>query len=251
MSNWLFPGSPSLRDLTNKRVFANQWRNNGPIITECLVLICIVVWALEIITRFIFPQLFSIIASNGTLVPLLVPYRPWILVTSMFLHQPGIFHILFNMLALWSVGPVLERMMGHWQFLALYMLSGIGGNTFLALLGRIMNTQASWLSGAYGASGAIFGLFAALLVVYRRLGQDISSMIVLMAINFALPIIVPNIAWQAHVGGFIFGGLYVWLLTSGIPQLRQYSFAKRAWIYGIALAVVIVAALAWSFAMLY
>ena len=54
--------------------------------------------------------------------------EPWTFITSMFLHEPrSIFHILFNMLTLWAVGPFLERLMGHWAYLVLYAVSGIGG----------------------------------------------------------------------------------------------------------------------------
>ena len=53
-----------------------------------------------------------------------------------------------------------------------------------------------WQMAAYGASGALFGLFASLLVVYRRIGADIRSMLIWMAVNFALPFVVGGVAWQ-------------------------------------------------------
>ena len=96
---------------------------------------------------------------------------------------------------------------------------------------------------AYGASGAIFGLFAALLIVFRRMGADIRSMLVCMVINFAMPVVIPNIAWQAHVGGFLVGGLLTWLLMDGVPALRRQPFPKRMWIYGSMVTVVLVAVL--------
>ena len=57
------------------------------------------------------------------------------------------------MLTLWSVGPMLERLMGHWPFLALYMLSGIGGGMGMMLWGALAPGQAGWFTAAYGASG--------------------------------------------------------------------------------------------------
>mgnify|MGYP000154077173 CR=1 FL=1 len=100
--------------------------------------------------------------------------QPWSLLSYMFMHA-GFLHILFNMLALWSVGPVLEKMMGHWPFLALYVLSGLGGGLGLMSWAALWPGGTGWLGGAYGASGALFGLFAAMLVVYRRIDAGLDG----------------------------------------------------------------------------
>lgn len=97
------------------------------------------------------------------------------------------------------------------------------------------------LVGAYGASGALFGLFAAMLVVYRRIGEDIRSMLVWMAVNFLMPFLVGGIAWQAHVGGFIVGGVFTWLLISGVHALRGKSLTFRTMVYGAVVLALIVA----------
>lgn len=158
----------------------------------------------------------------------------------MFLHQPAsLWHILFNMLTLWCVGPVLERMMGHLPYLALYVLSGLGGSA--GMMVWALFSQDGWLTSAYGASGALFGLFAAILVVYQRIGIDIRSMLIWMLINFLMPIITPNIAWQAHVGGFIIGGVFAWLLVSGLHALRGKSLQQRTLMYGVIMLAVIIA----------
>lgn len=238
MSFRLFPNSPSVRDLFDREGIRREWRSGGPVVTQLIIAVCVVVWLLEIVGRFLFPPLLSAILSANMFVPMWTPYRPWTLVTSMFLHEPGLFHILFNMLSLWCVGPLLERMMGHWRFLGLYLLSGLGGDVAMLLGCRLAGGQA-WLTGSYGASGAIFGLFAAILVVYRRIGADIGSMLIWMAINFAMPFVMPNIAWQAHIGGFVVGGAYVWLLVSGVPALRRYGFTARAMIYGLPVLVIL------------
>ena len=102
-------------------------------------------------------------------------------------------------------------------------------------------SQDGWVTSSYGASGALFGLFAAILVVYQRIGIDIRSMMIWMLINFLMPIITPNIAWQAHVGGFIIGGVFAWLLVSGLHALRGKSLQQRTLIYGAIMLVVIIA----------
>jgi len=127
------------------------------------------------------------------------------LLTSAFLHEPGLsgfgpLHIIFNMWALILVGPALERLLGRVRFLALYLFSALGGSVLLYLLAPVNES-------ALGASGAIFGLFGAWFVVARRLKVDSRSIVFLIAINLALPIFVGGIAWQAHVGGLITGGL--------------------------------------------
>jgi membrane associated rhomboid family serine protease len=125
------------------------------------------------------------------------------LVTSAFLPPGsglGLLDIAFNMWALLIVGPALERQLGAVRYLAVYLLSAIGGSVsfyFLAPPGE----------GALGASGAIFGLFGAWFVVARRLGLDARGVVFLIVINLALGFVVPYIAWQAHIGGLVTGGV--------------------------------------------
>lgn len=122
--------------------------------------------------------------------------------TAMFLHG-GLTHVLFNMWALYIFGPVLERRFGSIPFASLYVASGLSGGALFYLLG-----SPAW---AVGASGAIFGLFGALLASFYRqrhspAGRAVfTQLVVLLAINMALPLIVPNIAWEAHVGGLLAG----------------------------------------------
>jgi membrane associated rhomboid family serine protease len=141
----------------------------------------------------------AIFVSNG--VPVLYDgvangeyYR---LITSAFLHA-SVLHILFNMYALFLVGPTLEAALGRLRFVALYLLSALGGSTLAYLLmppGQIV----------VGASGAIFGLFGALFVVTKRMGSDSSGVVGIIAINLVLSFVLPNISWQGHLGGLITG----------------------------------------------
>lgn len=126
----------------------------------------------------------------------------WRAFTATFLHG-SIMHVLFNMWALWLFGPVLERRFGTSAFATLYVASGLTGSAAYYLLGG--------LAPAVGASGAIFGLFGALFAASYRQRHTVAGRAVfgqlgvLLAINLALPFLVPNIAWQAHVGGLVAG----------------------------------------------
>lgn len=203
--------------------------------------VCIVVWIVEAVLNLVWQGGLNAMLNAGMLMPATAVHKPWTFIISMFLHQPNsLWHILFNMLTLWCVGPVLERMMGHWSFLALYAVSGLAGGTGM-MLWAVLSGASGWITPVYGASGALFGLFAAILVVYRRIGLDIRSMMIWMLINFLMPVIMPNIAWQAHLGGFLFGGMFTWLLVSGLRVLRGKSLLRRTLIYGTVMVIVIIA----------
>lgn len=139
----------------------------------------------------------------------------WRLFTPVLLHA-SIMHILFNMWALWVLGPQIERGVGSWPFLALYLASAAVGGAFVFFLGE-PNTV------AVGASGAIFGLFGvwANWAVRRRNtlhGRALLRQIgFLLFINAAIPLFVPSIAWEAHLGGLIAGFVIgeLWSRISG------------------------------------
>ena len=121
------------------------------------------------------------------------------LLTSAFMHG-GVLHIAFNMYALYLFGPPLEAALGRVRFLALYLLAALGGSA-LSYSFAVPNQP------SLGASGAIFGLLGAYLVVSRRFGRDTSGVLGLLAINFVLGFVLPNIDWRAHLGGLITGVL--------------------------------------------
>jgi membrane associated rhomboid family serine protease len=135
------------------------------------------------------------------------------MITSAFLPPPGgglgILDIAFNLWALFIVGPAVERVLGGARFLAVYLISAIGGSVMLYYLVPY--------ELALGASGAIFGLFGAWFVLARRMQADSRQVVLLIALNLGLAFFIPQIAWQAHVGGLIAGGL----LTAA------YAYAPR------------------------
>jgi membrane associated rhomboid family serine protease len=132
------------------------------------------------------------------------------LLTSAFLHD-GLTHILFNMWALWVIGPALERSLGRTRFLAIYFLSALGGSVLVYLLTPV-NVP------TLGASGAIFGLFGATLALSRKLNFDMRWIIGLIVINLVITFVVPSISWQGHVGGLLTGAA-----VGGV-----YAYAPRA-----------------------
>lgn len=121
------------------------------------------------------------------------------LFTAMFVHY-GPIHILFNMYALYAIGPALERAFGWWRFAAVYFIGGLGGSVACLLFQDPLGASA-------GASGAIFGLFAALLVLSKRTGAPATQVWIVVGINFVFTFSVPNISIWGHLGGFVFGGL--------------------------------------------
>lgn len=149
--------------------------------------------------------------------PLLYPeisgaFQPWRILTAALVHS-GFWHIGLNMLALWMIGRNLEPLLGRGRFVTLYLLSAAGGSAAVALL--------AFGTPVVGASGAIFGLFGALMVIGRHLGADIAGIAIVLAINLAIGFLPGfNVSWQAHVGGLIVGALvaFIYTRTRGVRQ---------------------------------
>ena len=135
----------------------------------------------------------------------------WRLITAGFLHA-GFTHLLFNCLALYTLGTPFEVFYGRVRYTLLLLGSLIAGS--YASITFNAENQVS-----VGASGAIFGLFGALLVVGKRLGADMRSILTLLAINAVIAIAIPNIDWRAHLGGLA-GGAVIATLYRLIPQRR-------------------------------
>ena len=112
----------------------------------------------------------------------------------------GTLHLLSNMFALWVTGTQLERVVGKLRLILIYVISLVGGSLASLLLGA--PGQAS-----VGASGAIFGLFGATLIVTRKFGGSTSSMYSVIGVNLVLGFLLPNVDWHAHVGGLAAGCL--------------------------------------------
>ena len=155
------------------------------------------------------------------------------LLTSAFLHG-GVVHLLLNMYALYLFGPQLEAALGRLRFVALYVVSALGGSALSYAFAP--PTQPS-----LGASGAVFGLLGAYLVVNRRLGRDNTMVLMLLAINLAYGFLVPNIDWRAHLGGLVTGALVA--ASIAYAPAHRRNLVQGA---GIALTLLaVVAVVAW------
>ncbi len=168
----------------------------APIVTWSIIALCVLVYALQ----WLIPN--DEVYQDFAYATALTEVEPWRMFTSAFLHSQGFFlHIVLNMYTLWIFGRVLEPALGRARYLAVYVISALGGSVGFFLLTPVS------MNGVIGASGAIFGLFGALFVVVRQRGGDVTQLVVLIAINAALGFMVQGIAWQAHLGGLIAGGL--------------------------------------------
>jgi membrane associated rhomboid family serine protease len=141
------------------------------------------------------------------------------LFTAMFLHY-GVIHLLMNMWALWVLGRSLEAALGPARFLALYLIAGLGGNVAAYVF-------SSPGAATAGASTAIFGLFAALFVIMRRLGRDTSAVIPILVINLVFTFAVPGISIAGHLGGLVTGAVMA-LVLAYAPQARRSLFQAAA-----------------------
>ncbi|MGA4840775.1 rhomboid family intramembrane serine protease [Streptomyces sp. G45] len=154
------------------------------------------------------------------------------LVTAMFTHQE-IWHIAFNMLGLWWLGGPLEAALGRARYLALYLLSGLGGS---ALTYLIEDADKASL----GASGAIFGLLGATAVLMRRLNYDMRPVIALLALNLLFTFTWSGIAWQAHVGGLAAGVAIAYGMVHAPRERRSLvQWGTCALVFAVIVVVVV------------
>ena len=129
----------------------------------------------------------------------------WRLITSAFLHA-SVLHITFNMLALWWIGGPVETVMGRWKYIALYFISGLAGGA-----GALLATPTS---PTVGASGAIFGLLGAMLVIqWQATGTLAGPALTLILVNLAFTFAIPGISYGGHLGGLVGGALATLVMT--------------------------------------
>ncbi len=198
-----------------------------PTATYAILVVCVVAFGLEMLTGTDsainrFGMIGGEVAINGQW------YR---LVTSAFLHV-NILHIAMNMYVLYIIAPVIERFLGHARFLILYVLAGLGGSV-ASFAFSSPNTA------SVGASGAIFGLMGALLIMARRTHANISQAMSLIGLNLVFGFLVPGIDWRAHLGG-LFVGFAVAAIFGYAPRRNRVAVQAAGVIVIVALLAGIV-----------
>jgi membrane associated rhomboid family serine protease len=205
------------------RAARSMSRSSGnPIVTYAIIAVTVFVFVLQLVPAL---GVTSALQFAGAYVQpdagYAVGLQPWRLLTYALVHTPfsitspfSILHILFNMYSLYIFGRILEPMVGHLRFLALYLIAAIGG----AIAVDLLNDPGA---GVIGASGAIFGLMAAFFIIARRLGGNTSQLVVLVVLNLAIGFLVPGISWQAHIGGLVAGALVGLIYIETRQRQRQ------------------------------
>jgi membrane associated rhomboid family serine protease len=160
--------------------------------------------------------------SNGHLIGLLDD-EWWRLITSAFLHY-GPLHLAMNMYSLWLIGTLLEQSLGAARYLAIYLVSGLAGAAGALVIGsRSELFDPGPSTPTVGASGAIFGILGAAIVLERQRTYVLGgSAVTLLALNLAFTFAVPNISIGGHVGGLIGGALCILLIS---------QFGRRSAVY--------------------
>ncbi len=183
-------------------------RNRGLNLNPIWVIIgvCVVIYLVSIIDQR------GLIYARFGLTPATVIQQPWTFLTYMFLHA-SIWHILFNMITLYFFGTFAIALVGETSFLKTYFMGGIVGGLVFFLMSYIPLSyfQASYFNVVVGASGAIYAL-GGLLMVMRPNTRVMTFPIpipmplwIAILIGFVLVSFYPGVAWQAHLGGIIYG----------------------------------------------
>ena len=164
--------------------------------------------SISLLVAYVFQFLLGdvLIANFALFAPSVANGQWWLLITAGFLHG-SIFHLLFNVYILWVIGSQLESIVGKTKFVVIYFVSLLGGSFASHLFSP---------SGSYsiGASGAIFGLMGAMLVVGRKRNLDISQITTLVVINVVIGFVLSGIDWRAHLGGLAAGAFITWVLIN-------------------------------------
>ncbi|MGC9540267.1 rhomboid family intramembrane serine protease [Streptomyces sp. UG1] len=162
------------------------------------------------------------------------------LLTGGFLHLPptegtfGLLHIVMNMFALWQLGRAVEPMLGRARYIALYLLSTLGGSVFVLLLSDAH-------AESVGASGAIFGLGAAYYVLARRVGADMRPVNRFMVFLLLWLVLSAGLtSWQGHLGGLLTGAA-VTLAYAYVPRGPRRAVLQVAACAGVLMLLAVVA----------
>jgi membrane associated rhomboid family serine protease len=189
--------TPVIKGINRNRFIPSQKNTQ---VTKFLSISLIVIFLFQELTGTLLVKSFALFA------PLVTSGEWWRLITAGFLHG-SIIHLLFNVYILWVLGSQLENSVGKAKFIIIYFGSLLGGS----LASYLFSPFGSY---SIGASGAIFGLMGAMLVVGRKRNLDISQITTLVAINVVIGFVLSGIDWRAHLGGLAAGAFITWVLIN-------------------------------------
>ena len=199
-------------DITKK---TNNKRDKYMMLTNILIAINLLVFLISAwISKNIFNiDIYTLIIMGAKVNSLIDKGQVWRLITCAFLHG-GLIHIFFNMYALKILGPEIEYVYGKIKYLVIYLLSAIEASIFSYIFGP--------QSVSVGASGAIFGLFGAMLIFgikhRKQMGKAyMMNILQVIFVNVIIGISSSNIDNAAHFGGLIIGALIALLLGERRP----------------------------------
>ncbi|PXX62962.1 membrane associated rhomboid family serine protease [Nocardia tenerifensis] len=190
-------------------------RASLPYVTYTLIAINVAVFAITAAqSKSLVANRTSALFLDWVLAPPWVGAGEWFrVIGSGFLHY-GPIHLLLNMFALYVIGRDTELVLGRLRYLAVYLVSLLGGSAGVMVFAQ--NTQTA------GASGAVYGLFGAITVILIRLRQNPNQMLILIGINVFISFSLPGISLWGHLGGLAAGTL----ATLGILFLPTWLRAK-------------------------
>jgi membrane associated rhomboid family serine protease len=233
-------GKPQGVEKVTRTVRRAHYEGSGALITRLLIAINIGVYLLTVATGGGINSNAGTIFQHGVLDgPDVANGDYWRLLSAAFMHF-GPIHLGMNMLVLWFVGAPLEERLGRGRFLLVYLVAGLAGSA-----GALLVTPCS---ATAGASGAIFGLFGAALVLERQ-GIFVygGSIVGLILLNFIFTFSLSGISVGGHVGGFV-GGILAMLGLSHFG--RTHGLYGRAGVLGhvllLAVGVASVALAVWA-----
>lgn len=134
-------------------------------------------------------------------------------VTAGFLHA-DIVHVAMNMFVLWQFGPLVEQLLGRGRFAVLYLVSLLGSSGAVVLLGEDRTAHV-------GASGAIFGVIAAYIIIGTRLKADMASLVVMAGGWLLLGFVIEGISWEGHLGGAVTGTLVTVAMLRSVERRHR------------------------------
>lgn len=205
------------RSVRRPRTLAGAEISNGrPIITQVMIALNVLAYVVTVVQSgspmnnsraglFTATSMIPELTANG---------EWWRILTSGFMHF-GLIHLALNMAALFVVGPVIEQELGKLRYSAVYFLSLLGGSAAAFYFGTVCQQLA-------GASGAVFGLMGALLIVFKRQKRDISTIVVIVGINLVSNLFT-NASLLGHLGGFVIGGLLTLAMVKA-PQKNRNAY---------------------------